>query len=415
MSADRVNPANPPPPNLQPANAPTPPADARATGGGERQAVSSLVGKGGDDRVEGRATESNLDPALLDLPFDQYSRHMLVRRVAERIRTALGAAHLEVLDVGGYPGLTPRFLPNDRVIVTDITPDQAPGARYVRADGGALPFPDHTFDLVTSLDSLEHVPAQRRAVYVGELLRVSRGYVVLIAPFASEETELFERLLAEFVRVMNQDEQPQLREHRAYGLPRLDEWEAWLRSEGYAFIPLSSGFVYNWLPMMLVKHYVMSLPGADALHATIDRFYNTVLQRSDARAPGYRKGFIIASGGPADVLPALAEELAQVGEPDRLEVVEQLERIGLLLKLADLHISSRRDDRLRDEVVAKERHIANLEALLGQARAATAAAESRAMAAQAEADQLRAHLAAVRNGRVMRVLDAFSRLTGRAQ
>ncbi len=361
------------------------------------------------------STGTQLDPALLDLPFDQYSRHMLVRRVAEHVRVPLGLAELNVLDVGGYPGLTPRFLPNDRVIVTDIVAGQAPGVRYVRANGAALPFPDHAFDLVTSLDSLEHVPAERRADYVGELLRVSRGYVLLVAPFASEETVLSERLLAEFVRVVNQEDQPQLREHREYGLPRLDEWETWVWAQGHACIPISSGFVYNWLPMMLLKHYVISLPGADELHAAIDRFYNTVLQESDARAPGYRKGLVIACGGPADALPALGAKLAQAGEPDRLQVVEQLERIGLLLKLADLHVNSRRDDRLRDEIVAKERHIANLEALLEHARAAAAAAEARAAAAQTEAGQFRAHLSAVRSGRVMRVLNAFSRLRGRTR
>jgi len=217
------------------------------------------------------------------------------------------------------------------------------------------------------------------------------------------------------VRVVNQEDQPQLREHRDYGLPRLDEWEGWVRAQGHDCIPMSSGFVYNWLPMMLLKHYVMSLPAAEALHAAIDRFYNTVLQQSDARAPGYRKGLVIACGGPATALPALEEELAQAGEPDRLQVVEQLERIGLLLKLADLHVSSRRDDRLRDEIVAKERHIANLEVLLEQARTASAAAEARAGAVHAEADQLRAHLAALRGGRVMRVMDVVSRLAGRSR
>ncbi len=379
---------------------------------GDGQTPSPLVGEGGGALP---TTQAPGDSSLLDLPFDQYSRHMLVQRVAAHVRAALQTSRLRVLDVGGFPGLTPRFLPDDHVIVTDIAAGQAPGVSYLRADGAALPFPDHQFDLVVSLDSLEHVPAERRAAYVTELLRASRGYALLVAPFASEETELSERLLAEFVRVVNQEDQPQLREHRDYGLPRLDEWEGWVRAQGHDCIPMSSGFVYNWLPMMLLKHYVMSLPAAEALHAAIDRFYNTVLQQSDARAPGYRKGLVIACGGPATALPALEEELAQAGEPDRLQVVEQLERIGLLLKLADLHVSSRRDDRLRDEIVAKERHIANLEVLLEQARTASAAAEARAGAVHAEADQLRAHLAALRGGRVMRVMDVVSRLAGRSR
>jgi hypothetical protein len=356
--------------------------------------------------------EAQSSASLLDLPFDQYARHRLVQQVADHTRSTRDGGRLKVLDVGGYPCLTPRFLPDDDVVVTDVVEGEAGGARYVRADGAALPFPDGSFDLVVSLDSLEHVQAERRAAYVAELLRTCRGYVVLIAPFAAEETELAERLLEEFVRVVNQEEQPQLREHREYGLPRLADWERFVRDRGHAYVAVSSGFVYNWLPMMLLKHYVMSLPAAEALHAAIDRFYNTVLHASDARAPGYRKGLVIACSASTESLPALADELAHAVAPDRLEVVEHLERIGLLLKLADLHVISRRDDHLREEVVAKERHIANLEALLGQERAATDAERARADGAQAEAERLRTHLEAVRNGRVMRMLSVFSRGPG---
>ena len=82
------------------------------------------------------------DSSLRDLPFDQYSRHMLVQRVAAHVRGALQTSRLNVLDVGGYPGLAPRFLPDDHVIVTDIVAGEAPGVAYLRADGAALPFPD---------------------------------------------------------------------------------------------------------------------------------------------------------------------------------------------------------------------------------------------------------------------------------
>src|SRR5207253_2846754 len=118
----------------------------------------------------------------------------------------------------------------------------------------------------------------------------------------------------------------------------------------------------NWLPMMLLKHYVLSLPNSDVLHRSIDRFYNVTLRESDAREPGYRQGVLVSTTGPSPVLEAMAKELAPSGRADRFEVIERMEQIGLLLKLADLHVASRRDDRLRDDLVAKERHIVNLEA-----------------------------------------------------
>src|SRR3954466_9827761 len=118
---------------------------------------------------------------LRDLPFDQYSRHRIVALTAASIRRTHGLDRLRLLDVGGFPCLTPRFVPEDDVVVIDVaTAPPPPDARFVRADGSALPFQDQSFDLVVSLDSLEHVPVERREAYVAELLRVARSYVLLI-------------------------------------------------------------------------------------------------------------------------------------------------------------------------------------------------------------------------------------------
>ncbi|MBM2809901.1 MAG: hypothetical protein HW416_660, partial [Chloroflexi bacterium] len=281
--------------------------------------------------------------ALRDLPFDQFTRHSIVTQVAESVRRHHGIDRLSALDVGGFPGLTTQFLPQDSVVVIDVVAGQpVDGARYLRADGAALPFSSGAFDLVVSLDSLEHVPQDRREAYVSELLRVSRGFVLILAPFDQEETVLAERLLAEFVRVVNQEEQPQLREHRENGLPSLEEWSGFLRDRGLPCVSFSSGFVYNWLPMMLLKHYVFSLPDSEELQRSIDAFYNVTLQQSDARAPGYRHGLLASIIGASPVLDEMQAALAPHGEADRLDVIERMEQIGLLLKLADLHVSSRR-------------------------------------------------------------------------
>jgi hypothetical protein len=365
-----------------------------------------------------------MDDRLLDLPFDQFARHRIVGMTADRIRQTHAIGSLAILDVGGYPCLTPQFTPGDSVVVIDIVQSAPPDtARFVRADGSRLPFRDAAFDLVVSLDSLEHVPVDRRGAYVEELLRASRSYVLLVAPASSEITELAERLLAEFVRVVNQEDQPQLQEHRQHGLPDFDEWEAVVRARGLHAVRFSSGYVYNWLAMMLLKHYVSSLPGSDELHRTIDRFYNVSLRQVDARLPGYRQGLLISKLGPTAVLGEMSAALAPSGEADRLEVIERLEQLSLLLKLADLHVASRKDDRLREEVIAKDRHILNLEMALREAQQGLedtqAAGEQRLEAERARAaaleqrlQSLEAHVEEIQQGRVMRVLSAVDRLRG---
>ena len=365
-----------------------------------------------------------MDNHLLDLPFDQFARHRIVALVADSIRRTHSASSLDILDVGGFPCLTPQFTPGDSVVVIDLVGAEPPhDARFVRADGSRLPFRDESFDLVVSLDSLEHVPIGRRTEYVTELLRAARSYVLLVAPANLEVNVLAERLLAEFVRVVNQEDQPQLREHREHGLPDFDEWEALGRDRGLSAVRFSSGYVYNWLSMMLLKHYVLSLPNSDELHRFIDRFYNVSLQRADARLPGYRQGLLISKLGPTAVLGEVAAALTPSGEADRLEVMERMQQLALLLKLVDLHVASRKEDRLRDEVLAKDRHIVNLEAAvretqrsLEETRAAREreleAERSRAAALEARVQELESHLTAIQQGRVMRVLSAVDRLRG---
>jgi predicted RNase H-like nuclease (RuvC/YqgF family) len=74
-------------------------------------------------------------------------------------------------------------------------------------------------------------------------------------------------------------------------------------------------------------------------------------------------------------------------------------QIDLLLKLADLHVKWRRDEALRQDVLAKERHIANLMEQLDTSRS--------------RADALEAHVQAIQSGRTMRALGAMNRLLGR--
>jgi hypothetical protein len=358
---------------------------------------------------------------LIELPFDQFTRHNIMTRVADSIRRHHGPSRLAVLDVGGFPCLTAEFLDRDRVVVVDLV-DGKPefDAEYLRADGAALPFPSNSFDLVSSLDSLEHVPRDRREAYILELLRVSRGFVLIVAPFDQEETVLAERLLAEFVRVVNQEEQPQLREHREHGLPSLDKWSAFLHDRDLPSISFSSGFVYNWLPMMLLKHYVFSLPDSDELQRALDRFYNVTLQASDAREPGYRHGLLVSKVPESPVLDEMQQALAPSGAADRLEVIERMEQIGLLLKLADLHVASKRDDRLRDALVDKERHIVNLEASVREEHQTRVAMQDRIRAlegnlaaAEQRAGELTAHIEAIRSGRVMQGLAVLDQLRGK--
>ncbi|MFN4294740.1 MAG: class I SAM-dependent methyltransferase, partial [Thermoflexales bacterium] len=111
------------------------------------------------------------------LPYDLFERHYVVARwLADH---GLRDANLRVLDVGGRAGLLGRFTPCS-VISANVD-----RSGDVRCDGMALPFPNAAFDIAVAIDTLEHMPRERRPAFVRECLRVSRKAVILAAPFGS--------------------------------------------------------------------------------------------------------------------------------------------------------------------------------------------------------------------------------------
>ena len=60
----------------------------------------------------------------------------------------------------------------------------------VRGDIGALPFRDGSFDVVSSMAVLEHVPTQHLTAGLAEICRVSRQYVVIDLPFRERRTRI---------------------------------------------------------------------------------------------------------------------------------------------------------------------------------------------------------------------------------
>jgi ubiquinone/menaquinone biosynthesis C-methylase UbiE len=110
------------------------------------------------------------------------------RKMIERVASATGKKHFSLLEVAAGFGEVPRTAGQqlaDKGITLDITDlDRAPshlqrGHRALVADALALPFPDNSFDLVSSSLFAHHLEPAELASFANEALRVSRIAVLI--------------------------------------------------------------------------------------------------------------------------------------------------------------------------------------------------------------------------------------------
>lgn len=345
----------------------------------------------------------------LDAPFDQYQRYRITAEVARalsdlaapsgapdtsgtlgkpdtprardewheqaehdalRAQTASSAtdaaAPPRLLDVGGHhtdPWGRPQrpitaFLPDCASITLDVTDNPLPG--FVRGRGDALPFTSSSFELVCSVDVLEHVPPDARPLMLRELTRVSSRAIVLAAPFRHRDVDRAEALLSSFVLRTNGYVQGQLKEHREFGWPDLAETVRLFTGEGWHVRLFPYGNLWRWTLMMLDKHAVAALPGGRAVQSLIDRRYNESWFEHDRALPCYRH-FLVATRQPDDALLAWSERrYGAVGDPAAVAPTTSAEEADRLFDMLHLHAENQ-TVQAQSETVRRAAHLAELE------------------------------------------------------
>jgi hypothetical protein len=147
------------------------------------------------------------------LPADTWERHYFVARFAAGTKT--------VLDVGGIAEQLAAFMPAAEVTALNVGDERAD----VHFDGLRIPYPDDSFDAVVSLDVLEHIERESRAVHISELTRVAARRIVLCCPLGTPEHAAAERELATWYRETTGSPHRFLEEHIERGLPAEREIE----------------------------------------------------------------------------------------------------------------------------------------------------------------------------------------------
>ncbi len=320
--------------------------------------------------------EASLAPRegdLLSLPFDQYGRMRIVQNILHTLYSHLapppsdnGVSNfkLRVLDVGGYPGVLSHFLNEEHyeVSVLDVPPDDGTIPNYTQGSGMDLPFGDGSFDVVTSLDTLEHIPNNERPKFLSELMRVAGSAAVVVNPVQSVENDLAEETLNEFIRWILDAQQEQLAEHRECGLPSFDLTASTFEQAGWQTVRFPTANIYNWLLMMIAKHYLISMRDerASAFERTLDRFYNLTFSQTDRTEPAYRGVLVAARPGLEPALEKIRADYPPFPSSGASNT-ERLQLTQVLMGMLNLKIANHEDFLLREQMERRDKHIMGLE------------------------------------------------------
>jgi ubiquinone/menaquinone biosynthesis C-methylase UbiE len=130
-----------------------------------------------------------------------------------------------LLDVGGGDGTIFYFNKGNDITVLDINETELSkskklGLKTITASGSKIPFEDNSFDVVTSIASLEHVPPSERIPYLKELKRVAKKKVLIYFPTGTIG-EKYDRKLLKFRKLLHKKD-PWTEEHLTNGLPSID-------------------------------------------------------------------------------------------------------------------------------------------------------------------------------------------------
>ena len=317
------------------------------------------------DELEATATGD--EEELLRLPFDLFERYSVTRRLVSLLWKEDGPRR--ILDVGGHTSPLKQMLPEHRIFLVDVA---EPGSLtnlplrfdgYVQASGAILPFRDDAFDLVTAHDTLEHIPPEFREGFIHEVLRVSRGFVILNQPVYHPETETAERRLLEYLARIRPEEHRFLEEHAEHGLPRTDRVDAVLNDAGVRFASFPNGNLALWVTTNMFKNYALSLPNGGEAAEGVDRTFNSLLAERDLWGLCYRQAYVItAEDHLAARLPGLADSLrssvAALPPAEELGALERMMR-GLESQASGVRDTLRKyhemATKLREDVLARDR------------------------------------------------------------
>lgn len=303
------------------------------------------------------------DASLLGRVFDQYQNMMQVARCVREIARQRGLARPRLLELSRRDTGLADFAPECEVVRYPTHQDNQP----TLAHPVALPFADQAFDACLVTDAYEHIAPEQRPELLREMVRVTRGVVLLACPMETEIVTRFDKLVFDFIWGKYAERYEPLDQHIEFGLePLADVMASLTHSGAERVIALPDNYIYRWIHQILIYFDLQHRqPHAD-VYAALNAVYNERLAPGDYREPCYRY-LIVGATAPGLDLDEFAAALQ--GRPETPAAVAAAE--GALIE-AFHTVQGREADRLRATAAEVDR----LRAELRQTRLDYAALEA---------------------------------------
>lgn len=161
---------------------------------------------------------------LIYIRYDAVLKHLPIASSRDAV-----SLPYHLLDVGGSclsKKVISDLRPGTRVLTLNIRDEYHGDPKRqgeVVYDGDTIPLPSNSVPFVIAVDTLEHMPNEKRQRFVNELFRVASEKVIISCPFHHRgnikgEKSLIRKMVANGVMP-----KPSLVEHQKYGLPKKSE------------------------------------------------------------------------------------------------------------------------------------------------------------------------------------------------
>ncbi len=166
-----------------------------------------------------------------ELTWDRFHR---LHNTAEAIKQE-GRLVTSILDVGGFDGALAMFL--EEVLVDVIDP--------ITTSGTGHSITANSYDVVVSIDALEHVPPDERQLFSQQLCDSARQRVFI--NFPGQQSAAAQQLIFDLTN------NPLVREHVMWKLPDRDQVKDWVEKAGFKVETKQHTSLAQWISQYLLQ------------------------------------------------------------------------------------------------------------------------------------------------------------------